>query len=141
MAILAHLMSNWQMNLNLTRSIFALLLLSAAGMFAFIAALANEPPVEKAAAKPRTVFRDCPDCPEMVMLPLGRFVMGAPPGEEERENAPDYFRGHSVPQHSVTIQHSFAIAKFDVTRDEYAQFVAGGKTSEPACWLIANLSS
>src|SRR5262249_53728686 len=134
-------MSDWQMNMNLTRPIVALLLLYAAAMFAFIAALADGPLAEKPAAKPRTAFRDCSDCPEMVMLPLGRFVMGAPPGEEERENAPDYFRGHSVPQHSVTIQHSFAIAKFDVTRDEYAQFVAGGKTSEPACWLIANLSS
>jgi len=84
------------------------------------------------APAPATQFRDCPNgCPEMVMLPRGRFVMGAPPGEEERENAPNYFRGHSVPQHSVTIQHSFAIAKFDVTRDEYAQFVAETKRPDP----------
>jgi len=81
---------------------------------------------------PGTQFRDCANgCPEMVMLPRGRFVMGAPPGEEERENAPDYFRGHSVPQHWVTIQHSFAIAKFDVRRDEYAQFVAETKRPDP----------
>lgn len=59
----------------------------------------------------------------------GSFVMGAPPGEEERENVPDYFRGHSVPQHLVTIRYHLAIAKFDVTRDEYAQFVA--KTNRP----------
>src|SRR5580704_13063269 len=84
------------------------------------------------APAPATQFRDCPNgCPEMVMLPRGRFVMGAPPGEEERENAPDYFRGHSVPRHSVTIEHSFAIAKFDVTRDEYAQFVAETKRPDP----------
>jgi formylglycine-generating enzyme required for sulfatase activity len=81
--ILLHLMSDWQMNMNRTRSIVALLLVYAAGMFAFIAALANEPPAEKPAAKPGTVFRDCPDCPEMVMLPRGRFVMGTPPAEEE----------------------------------------------------------
>jgi formylglycine-generating enzyme required for sulfatase activity len=79
-----------------------------------------------------TQFRDCSNgCPEMVMLPPGRFVMGAAPGEEEREKIMDYFRGHSVPQHSVTIQHSFAIAKFDVTRDEYAQFVAETKRPDP----------
>jgi sulfatase modifying factor 1 len=129
--ILLHLMSDWQMNVNLTRSIVALLLLCAAGGFAFIAALADEPPADKPAAKPGTVFRDCPDCPEMVMLPLGRFVMGAPPGEEERESAPAYFRGHAVPQQSVTIQHSFAIAKFDVTRDEYGQFVAETNRPDP----------
>src|SRR5262249_12521285 len=96
--ILLHLMIDWQMNMNLTRSIVAQLLLYAAGMFGFIAALANEPPAQKPAAKLGTVFRDCADCPEMVMLPSGRFVMGAPAGEEEREKAPDYFRGHSVPQ-------------------------------------------
>jgi len=56
-------MSDWQMNMNLTRSIVALLLLYAAGMFAFIAALATEPPAEKPAAKPGRVFRDCQDCP------------------------------------------------------------------------------
>jgi formylglycine-generating enzyme required for sulfatase activity len=81
--------------------------------------------------KAGTVFRDCPDCPEMVMLPQGRFVMAAPPGEEERENVMDYFRGHSVPQHLVTIRYRLAIAKFDVTRDEYAQFVAETNRPDP----------
>jgi formylglycine-generating enzyme len=79
-----------------------------------------------------TRFRDCSNgCPEMVMLPQGRFVMGAPAGEEEREKAPAYFRGHSIPQHSVTIQYSFAVARFDVTRDEYAQFVAETNRPDP----------
>ena len=81
--------------------------------------------------KAGTVFRDCPDCPEMVMLPQGRFVMGAPPGGEERENVMDYFRGHSVPQHLVAIRYRLAIAKFDVTRDEYAQFVAETNRPDP----------
>jgi formylglycine-generating enzyme required for sulfatase activity len=81
---------------------------------------------------PGTQFRDCCNgCPEMVMLPQGSFVMGAAPGEEERENVLEYFRGHSIPQHSVTIQHSFAIAKFDVARDEYAQFVAETNRPDP----------
>jgi len=131
-AILLHLMSDWQMNLNLARSILGLLLLCVAGMFAFVAALANEPAAQKTATgKTGNVFRDCPDCPEMVMLPQGRFVMGAPPGEEERENVMDYFRGHSVPQHLVTIRYRLAIAKFDVTRDEYAQFVADTNRPDP----------
>src|SRR5437016_11519869 len=73
---------------------------------------------------PGTSFRDCSNgCPEMVVVPQGRFTMGAPAGEEARENLPDQRRGRSEPQHLVTIQHKFAIAKFDVTRDEYAQFV------------------
>src|SRR6476660_8508341 len=32
---------------------------------------------EIGAAKPGTVFRDCPDCPEMVVLPAGSFTMGS----------------------------------------------------------------
>ena len=27
------------------------------------------------------VFRDCPDCPEMVVIPAGAFMMGSPDGE------------------------------------------------------------
>src|SRR5262245_10278538 len=32
--------------------------------------------------KPGSVFRDCPDCPEMVVVPAGSFVMGASVDEE-----------------------------------------------------------
>ena len=38
--------------------------------------------------QPGTLFKDCPDCPEMVVVPAGQFVMGASSGEEERENLP-----------------------------------------------------
>jgi formylglycine-generating enzyme required for sulfatase activity len=77
-------------------------------------------------------FRDCSKgCPEMVVVQPGKFTMGAPAGEEERENWPKERRGHAVPQHLVTIQHKLAIAEFDVTRDEYAQFVAGTNRPEP----------
>jgi sulfatase modifying factor 1 len=73
----------------------------------------------------------------MVMLPQGSFIMGAPPAEEERENVPSYFRGHSVPQHLVRIRYWLAIAKFDVTRDEYAQFVADTNRRDPdSCYTI-----
>src|SRR5438046_9238394 len=77
-----------------------------------------------------TSFGDCSNgCPEMVVVPQGRFTMGAPAGEEERANLPIERRGRSVPQHLVTIRYKLAIAKFDVTRDEYAQFVA--ETNRP----------
>ncbi|HEY2102616.1 MAG TPA: formylglycine-generating enzyme family protein [Chthoniobacterales bacterium] len=129
--ILLHLISDWQMNLNPTRSLVAALLVCVSGIFALVAAVADEAAQETATGNSGNVFRDCPDCPEMVVVPPGRFVMGAPPGEEERENVPNYFRGHAVPQHSVTIQYRLAIAKFHVTRDEYAQFVAETKRPDP----------
>jgi formylglycine-generating enzyme required for sulfatase activity len=67
----------------------------------------------------------------MVVVPKGRFIMGTSPGEEERENLPDQVRGRSVPQHLITIRHKLAIGKFDVSRDEYAQFVAATNRPDP----------
>jgi formylglycine-generating enzyme required for sulfatase activity len=85
-------------------------------------------------------FRDCSKgCPEMVVVKPGKFTMGAPAEEQEIEKSlPDSYRGHSVPQHLVTIRHKFAIGKFDVTRDEYAQFVT--ETNRPdhdSCTALA----
>jgi formylglycine-generating enzyme required for sulfatase activity len=134
--ILLHLMSDWQMNLNLTRSIAALLLLSAVGMFAFIAALANEPSAQKPAAKPGKMFRDCRECPEMVVIPGGSFTMGS--SSEEKSWAASH--GGSLgsvadeaPQHKVSVP-SFALGKYDVTRGEYAAFVrATGHSAGDGC--------
>src|SRR5271156_3810987 len=88
---------------------------------------------------PGTSFRDCSKgCPEMVVVQQGRFTMGASAGEEARENLPNEIRGSSVPQHLITIRHKFAIAKFDVTRDEYAQFVAETNRPDPESCTTVN---
>ena len=90
---------------------------------------------------PGRSFRDCSNgCPEMVVVPQGSFTMGAPAGEEERENLPNQRRGRAVPQHLVTIRHKFAIGKFDVTRDEYAQFVAETNRPDPDSCITVNAS-
>ena len=39
----------------------------------------NRPSTEATRA-PR-IFRDCSDCPEMVEIPAGEFIMGSPPDE------------------------------------------------------------
>ena len=92
---------------------------------------------------PGRSFRDCSNgCPEMVVVPPGRFTMGAPAGEvAEEENLPAPYRGHSVPQHLVTIRHKFAIGKFDVTRDEYALFVAETHRPDPDSCVIVTASA
>ena len=33
---------------------------------------------------PLESFQECVECPEMIVLPLGEFTMGAPPGESRR---------------------------------------------------------
>lgn len=99
----------------------------------------TSPPAWAQTPAPGTSFRDCSSgCPEMVVVQPGRFTMGAPAGEEAREDLPDQIRGRSVPQHLVTIRHKFAIAKFDVTRDEYAQFVAEKNRPDPDSCLAVS---
>lgn len=79
---------------------------------------------------PGAVFKDCADCPEMVVIPAGRFVMGAAPGEEERENLSDQFRNRSQPPHRVDVK-SFSAGKFEITRGQYRVFaVATGRGSD-----------
>ncbi len=82
-----------------------------------------------------TTFRDCANCPEMVVIPAGSFAMGAPPGEEEREGVPETFRGFSAPQLRVTIGRSFSMGKYEVTRGEYAAFVqATNRATGDSCY-------
>jgi formylglycine-generating enzyme len=107
--------------------------LAAASVAVLPAVIGAKPALARTPAPGRS-FRDCSKgCPEMVVAPQGRFAMGAPAGEEERENLPDLqgLRGRSAPQHSVTIEYKLAIGKFDVTRDEYAQFVAETHRPDP----------
>jgi formylglycine-generating enzyme required for sulfatase activity len=76
----------------------------------------------------------------MAVVKQGKFAMGAPAGEEARENLPNELRGLSVPQHLIKIQHKFALGKFDVTREEYAQFVAETNRPDPDSCITINAS-
>ncbi len=66
--------------------------------------------------KPGDTFKDCDDCPEMVVVPPGDFMMGSPDSEEKRY----YSEG---PRHKVTIANKFAVGKFEITRAQFATFV------------------
>ncbi len=60
-------------------------------------------------------FRECANCPEMVVMPTGSFTMGSPASEKDRS-------GDEGPQRTVRISSPFAMGKFHVTRDEFAAF-------------------
>jgi formylglycine-generating enzyme required for sulfatase activity len=66
------------------------------------------------------VFRDCDQCPEMVVVPGGSFMMGSPETETGRSSAEER------PQHRVTFAQPFAVGKYELTFDEWDACVAAG---------------
>jgi hypothetical protein len=72
------------------------------------------------ALKPGQTFRECArDCPEMVVVPAGEFMMGSPINEKGR---PD----DENPPHRVTIARQFAVSKFEVTFADWDACVSVG---------------
>jgi formylglycine-generating enzyme required for sulfatase activity len=59
-----------------------------------------------------STFTDCEGCPDMVVVPAGRFLMGAAKSEKGRQAAEE-------PQHEVTVASPFAISKFEITFDDF----------------------
>jgi formylglycine-generating enzyme required for sulfatase activity len=70
----------------------------------------------------------------MVVIPAGQFVMGAAPGEEERENLADEFRHRSRPQRSVKVM-SFSAGRFEVTRGQYRAFANATGRGTSGCFI------
>jgi formylglycine-generating enzyme required for sulfatase activity len=60
-------------------------------------------------------FQECIDCPVMVGIPAGNFVMGSPASEAGRFDA-------EGPQHRVAVR-AFALGKFDVTTAQFLAFL------------------
>ncbi len=70
--------------------------------------------------KPKDSFRECArDCPAMVVVPAGSFMMGSPADEKDRE-------ADEGPQHKVVFDKPFAVSKFEVTFDDWGACVSYG---------------
>lgn len=76
-------------------------------------------PVPAPRWQPGTTFRDCRECPLMVVVPAGKFVMGSPSTEPERGD-------DEGPQRTVTIAHRFAVGVHEVTFAEWDACAADG---------------
>jgi formylglycine-generating enzyme required for sulfatase activity len=101
---------------------------------------------EERSLKAGDSFKECAECPELVVVPQGAFRMGSPDSEAGRTSA---FRLSAVdwhllfleppgvrpsdkpptqdgtterPVHLVSIAKLFAVARFPVTRGQFAQF-------------------
>ena len=64
---------------------------------------------------PGDTFRDCAECPEMVVVPAGSFMMGSNSGDDSER-----------PRHRVTIGRPFAVSKYEVTFWQWGACVEGG---------------
>ena len=60
------------------------------------------------------VFKDCDDCPEMVVIPSGSFLMGSKP-DPFASSQPS---ADEQPQHAVSIK-AFAMGKYEVTQEQW----------------------
>ena len=66
------------------------------------------------------VFKDCPVCPEMVVIPAGTFKMGSNRG-----------RDNEKPVREVTIARTFAMSTTEVTFDQWSLCVDEGACPSP----------
>jgi len=66
-------------------------------------------------------FRDCPDCPEMVVIPPGTYYMGSDEGNDES------------PSHLVTISKPLAIGKTEVTQGQWKSIMGSNPSRYIDC--------
>ncbi|HXR95634.1 MAG TPA: formylglycine-generating enzyme family protein [Rhizomicrobium sp.] len=76
-------------------------------------------------------FTECPDCPPMVAIPAGKFLMGSPKAEPGRFDS-------EGPQHVVALK-AFALGKYDVTSKQFLAFLAATGYQPKPCNKTLNL--
>jgi formylglycine-generating enzyme required for sulfatase activity len=72
-------------------------------------------PAAKSPDAPSGKVAMCKDCPEMVAIPAGSFMMGSPDSEDDRNE-------REGPQTEMNIR-AFSLGKYPVTRGQFAEFI------------------
>ena len=84
-------------------------------------------------ASAQRVFKDCSDCPEMVVIPAGSFMMGGDPFSNSTQ-------ANELPRHRVQIQ-SFAIGKYEVTQEQWYAMMGNNPSENKGRTLPVELVS
>ncbi len=100
----------------------ALLVVVFAWLFAHRSPPQPAEPLAAAAPAPGSVIRDCAGCPEMTVLPAGRFKQGSARGPAFEQ-----------PLHWVVIGRSIAMSTSPVTLQDFGQFVAATGRDMQGC--------
>ena len=106
-----------------------------------VALLAIAAPTEAQTEKPQSpnllpgqTFRECRNCPEMIVLPAGSFTMGSPAAEP--------FRRENEPQTEITFARAFAMSRMAVTWDQWEACVRDNWCDGPGVeTALASLAS
>jgi formylglycine-generating enzyme required for sulfatase activity len=70
--------------------------------------IAQAEPRNTPSAASGPVFRDCENCPEMVEIPAGKFMMGSTEGDSDEK-----------PPHEIHIDKPIAVGRYEITFDEW----------------------
>jgi formylglycine-generating enzyme required for sulfatase activity len=82
--------------------------------------------IDELTLRPGKTFRDCPQCPTMVVVPPGSFWQGS------EESAPGALK-NETPRRMVTIAEPFAAGVFEITFEQWDLCAAeGGCSNRPA---------
>jgi formylglycine-generating enzyme required for sulfatase activity len=103
---------------------------------------------------PLELFQECAQCPEMIVMPMGSFMMGARP--EDSRNPFDYYRPDGKigrrapgelniipsehPRHRVEIDIPYAMGRNEVTHEEWMACVEAGGCSHVPEHRVPTLS-
>lgn len=99
-----------------------------------------------------TVCRDCPDCPEMVIIPAGRFQLWKPTGStalgvdpvriwkpvattELLVSHPFLFEESFLPIKEIQIDYRLAVGRFELTKGEWRRFADSTGWKGKGCYL------
>ena len=88
-----------------------------------------------------TLLKDCPRCPQLVIVPAGSAMTGGNADETAREHVPAELAARELPAHRVTLSRPLAVGRYEVTNDEYAVFVAATGRVEPAGCMILDVKT